>query len=145
MRNRVVLGLASLCLGCHTYSAIAVRDLAVGNDVKLEITPDGGEHLRSSVGPRATVIDGAVVRKDGDGWLIAVADVVRDNGVNELFHGDQIHVPADAIATAQIKRLDTVKSLFVAGAIGVGSALVAHGSADGIAGPRGGGGSTTPK
>jgi len=145
MRKRVVCGLASLCLGCHTYSAIAVNALSAGNDVKLAITPDGGDRLRSSVGPRATVIDGTVVRKDGDGWVIAIADVVRDNGVSDLFHNEQIHVPADAVATAQIKRLDTVKSLLVAGAIGLGSALAVRGSTDGVAGPQGGGGSTTPK
>lgn len=149
MARRDVLG--ALCLSawlltaCHTYSAIAVDGLGAGNDVKLAITPDGSDKLRAAVGPHATTIDGTVVRRDSTGLLIAVSEVTRDNGLSDLLRGEQIRVPADAVATAQIKRINTMKSLLVAGAIGLGSALAIRGGTDGIFGPQGGGGGTTSK
>lgn len=128
MYARVVgrMGLVLGCASCMTYVGAAPASLEPGSDVRLMLTPAGGAGLSGVIGPNAAAIEGTVRRRDSAGVQVSVREVIRTDSSSTVWRGGWVLVPQDAVATAEVRRLAPARSVFLAGAMVLGSALVAQ-------------------
>jgi hypothetical protein len=133
MRDPLLAGAVACCLACQSYTAATVATVNPGNDIRIALTDQGTTTLATALGPHAVGLDGTVVTRDSTGIRLTVQQVRREDGTSMLLHGEPLRIPADAVATLEIKHLDVIRSVLLAGAVATGAALAAN-SAGGATG-----------
>lgn len=126
MQRLLLIAATASCIACQTYTAASLTSVAPGNDIKVGLTAVGDSVLTSVLGPQAGTVDGKVVSADSTGVRLAVHQIERTDGSDQLLYGKEIRIPADAVATIAVKRVDVMRSVVLAGGIVVGAALVAR-------------------
>jgi len=143
VRAAIVMA-ACLTAGCYNYAPLATVDPQPGTSLAVTLSDAGSESLMRSLGPEAFVVRGRYVGTDERGMLLAVTSVERRRGWVEPWSGETVALPADVIASTEVRRLAKGRSLLLAGAgvvgvVAVGSIALTGGGTDlGVAnGPPG--------
>jgi hypothetical protein len=111
----VVLG------GCYSYAAIGTRQLAVGNDVQVELAPARDVTLQDVTLHGITGLEGRVLPFDADSLGVGVSRLWGLEGRSYEATGIGVRLPRSDISVLRVKRLSPTKSAF---AVAAGAAAV---------------------
>jgi hypothetical protein len=111
----------------------------VGNDLVAMLTDVGSVEMASVVGPRVTGVSGRYLGLAGDSLLLSVKTVIKRDGNEEFWRGEQVSIPRSIVATLQRRQFSPVRSGAIVGGVvallvGITSAVIS-GSAGGKKGP----------
>jgi uncharacterized membrane protein len=129
-----------LLAGCYSYDRVPAAQVHPGEEVTASLNPSGAEALDRAVGPRVTKLDGQVVAITDSAVTLGVTSLWRTtSGTSneELWSGDNVIVPASAMDSLRVKRIDRTRSWLVA-AGAVAFAVVTRAVTAGDAFGRGG-------
>ena len=124
-RFRRAVGLITLATTGACYTSLPMESFppAVGNDLVAMLTDTGSAELASVVGPRVTGLSGRYLGLAGDTLLLSVKTVIKRDGNEEFWKGEQVGIPRADVASLSKRRFSSVKSGVIVG--GVVAALVA--------------------
>ncbi|MBA2687944.1 MAG: hypothetical protein H0U64_07575 [Gemmatimonadaceae bacterium] len=141
MRNYFFLPLALLMLaGCYETTPLGDVAPATGQEIIVELTASGGTRLAQYLGPRAQTISGTTISAKPDSLGISVRQVVRDNGEEQFWRGEEVRIARSDISRVSERRLSRGKSSLAAALVAVGAYAIhrAFGGASSDEGRRGG-------
>jgi hypothetical protein len=114
---------------CYTSLPVESFPPPVGNDLVATLTDAGSAEMASVVGPRVTGISGRYLGLAGDSLLLSVKTVIKRDGNEEFWRGEQVGIPRSIVATLSRRQFSQVKSGLIVGGviaalIGVTSAVI---------------------
>jgi hypothetical protein len=119
------LFLAALLLtGCYDVNMVRPDTTIVGQVLRVELTPDGTSRLAPLVGREAARLDGVLLQANDSALTLAVRSLVRRDGTDERWSGEQVRIPAIDVRIAKRESLSRVRTLAVA-ALGLGAVALA--------------------
>jgi hypothetical protein len=99
-------------------------------EARVVLSEAGSTAVASLIGPRAEFVDGSMSPPDSAGVQLRVTHIRRTDGRDENYEEPfVVKIPTTAIAQLQVKKVNTAKSVLLAGAVVAGSALVVKGTA----------------
>lgn len=128
---------------CYSYVPMSTsQGLVAGDAVRLRLTPAGTAQLAAQLGPRATLVEGRILRLHADSVVLRVTDVRADDGQQAPWLGElPLAVPASAVDHIGRRTLSRRRTILasVTGTVAlVASGVIAIRSAGGSGGPGGG-------
>lgn len=126
-RVAVVINLVLVLAGCFNYVPTDFTTVPVGEDIRLivsrERVPDLSE-LTLQDDP-APVLEGTLERREDASLIVRIPVGRRAEGFHSVALGQAIHVPPDAIISAELRVLDGFKTAgIIAGTIAGGVTLL---------------------
>jgi len=94
----------------------------VGNDLVAMFTDSGSTEMASVVGPRVTGVSGRYLGLSGDSLLLSVKTVIKRDGNEEFWRGEQVGILRANVATLSRRQFSPVRSGAIVG--GLVAALV---------------------
>jgi len=124
-RFRRTIGAITLAttVACYTSYPVESFPPAVGNDLVAMLTDAGSAELASVVGPRVTGLSGRYLGLSGDTLLLSVKTVIKRDGNEEFWKGEQVGVPRSDVARLSRRDFSSAKSGAIVG--GIIAALIA--------------------
>jgi hypothetical protein len=118
-RFRRAVGLITLATTGACYTSLPLESFppAVGNDLVAMLTDTGSAELASVVGPRVTGLSGRYLGLAGDTLLLSVKTVIKRDGNEEFWKGEQVGVPRSDVASLSRRQFSSVKSGMIVGGI----------------------------
>lgn len=125
----VVLGL----LGCYTLKPMGGVEPKAGTKLAFEVNDAGRVALGGTMGPEIAQVEGLLVEKDSEGYLLAVSNVRLLRGGEQVWNGEKVRLDAKYLGTAYERRFSLARSIGL-GVVGIGgfSAILATTSLLGI-------------
>lgn len=123
MRTLGLIGVLCLTAGCYNYNPLTTPSPEPGTHVAVTLTDPGSENLVRSLGPEAFILRGRYLGDSDQGMLFSVSSVETRRGIEQPWQGETVTVPADAVASMDVRRLAKGRSLLLAG-LGVGGLVV---------------------
>lgn len=128
--RRTPLGSASLVAGallmtaCHSYAPVTSQAVPPGADAQVRLTDRGAADLSQFVGPYAREVRGRVASVDDSTIVLAVTELTRASGVDEIWRGETVSVPRSGVAEFALSRLSPSRTAtFVASVVAIGVAV----------------------
>ncbi len=124
LRFRKLVAVITLATTGACYTSVPLESFppAPSSDLVAMLTDTGSAGLASVVGPRVTGLSGRYLGVSGDSLLLSVKTVIKRDGNEEFWRGEQVAVPRPSVATLSIRRFSAVKSGAIVG--GIVAALV---------------------
>lgn len=118
-RFRRAVGLITLATTGACYTSLPLESFppAVGNDLVAMLTDTGSAELASVVGPRVTGLSGRYLGLAGDTLLLSVKTVIKRDGNEEFWKGEQVGIPRADVASLSKRRFSSVKSGVIVGGL----------------------------
>lgn len=110
---------AFLVIGCYSLQPIRGPIPEPGAVIGLDINDAGRVVLGGAMGPEISQVEGRLVRRDTDEFLIGVLAVKLLRGGDQVWHGETVHVKREHVTSIYERRFSKSRTL-VAGAVGVG-------------------------
>jgi hypothetical protein len=111
-RTAALLCLSALALeGCYTSVPVSPTSATPSGDVQVELTPTGATSLVSSLGPRATKLEGRISSRSDSSLAMIVTRVSRTGGTEEDWPSDHVSVPMSAVSTVRTRKLSVGRSI----------------------------------
>lgn len=107
---------------CYTSRPLESFPPPVGNDLIATLTDTGSAEMASVVGPRVTGISGRYLGLAGDSLLLSVKTVIKRDGNEEFWRGEQVGIPRSNVATLSRRQFSQLRSALIVG--GLVAALV---------------------
>ena len=139
----VLLGVLSA--GCYTLEPAGGVTPEVGTGVAFDINDVGRVALGGSMGPEILQIEGRLLSKDGNDYLVGVTAIHLINGGTQTWRGESVRIKPDYVSTTYLKRYSAGKTIALS-AIGVGAVVALAGASligNGAPDHQGGGGDTS--
>lgn len=108
-----------LLMGCYTLRPIQGTEPQVGTRVAFDVNDAGRVALGGSMGPEIAQVEGQLLQKDNEGFLLAVSSVRLLRGGEQVWSGEQIRLNPHHLGTAYEKQFSLGRSIGL-GAIGIG-------------------------
>lgn len=107
---------------CYTSRPLESFPPLVGNDLIATLTDTGSAEMASVVGPRVTGISGRYLGLAGDSLLLSVQTVIKRDGNEEFWRGEQVGIPRSNVATLSRRQFSQLRSGLIVG--GLAAALL---------------------
>jgi hypothetical protein len=128
--------------GCYSLEPARHPVPELGSVIALDVTDRGRVALGGEIGPELSQIEGRLVSRDSNEYVVGVTGVRFLRGGAQVWHGETVHLKSDYVGTRYERRFSTVRSVAL-GALAVGAVgLVATSSLRGFGQ---GNGATPPK
>jgi hypothetical protein len=102
---RTLIGGILLLAGCYTYRPLATPAPLPGDRVSAQLTTDGSRDLTAAIGPEVLHVEGDVVSADSTGLDLEVREIESYRGIRSDWHGEHVHLPKEAVAGMQQRRM----------------------------------------
>lgn len=114
---------------CYTSRPLESFPPPVGNDLIATLTDTGSAEMASVVGPRVTGISGRYLGLAGDSLLLSVKTVIKRDGNEEFWRGEQVGIPRSNVATLSRRQFSQLRSGLIVGGlvaalVGITSAVI---------------------
>lgn len=116
----VIAGTLALSTGCYELRPAAGTAPEPGQAIGLDINDAGRLALGGSMGPEIGQIEGRLVQHTETDYVVAVTDVHFLRGNDQVWSGENVHVPNGYVTQVYQRRLSKAKTVAVA-AVGVGA------------------------
>jgi hypothetical protein len=90
---------------------------AIGAEVAVDLNDAGRTALGSKLGPQVAQVHGHLLRRDGDGDLLALTSAEFLRGGSQTWAGETVHVRSDYASQYYENRVSTSRSLVVGGLV----------------------------
>lgn len=120
-RGRLVgVGLAGLLLaGCSTMRPLQGAEPQVGTKVAFDVNDAGRVALGGTMGPEIAQVEGQLIEKNSEGYLLAVSTTRLLRGGEQAWSGEQVRVKPEFLGSAYQRRFSMGRSLAL-GAVAIG-------------------------
>jgi hypothetical protein len=129
----VVLGIP--LAGCYTLEPVRGVTPVVGSKVAFDVNDAGRVALGGSMGPSILQIEGRLLDKDSEKYVVAVSDVHFLQGGQEAWTGEKVSISSQYVTSIYERRFSATRTAVVgAAAVGAIAAIVGRsliGSGDG--------------
>jgi hypothetical protein len=112
-----ILGL--FLAGCYTLQPARGVTPVVGTKVAFDVNDAGRVALGGSMGPEIAQIEGQLVERDGETYLVAVSAVRLLRGGEQVWSGEQVRLKSEYLGPAYERKLSAGRSIAL-GVVGVG-------------------------
>jgi hypothetical protein len=109
-----------LLAGCYTYRPLSAPDPNPGDRVSAQLTTEGSRELAGQIGPDVLHVEGDVLEVDSLGLNLEVREIESYRGIRSGWSGERLHVPREAVAGMQERRLSIGGTGLLAGVVTVG-------------------------
>lgn len=114
---------ATLVVGCYTLKPTGGAVPAAGTEIGLDINDAGRVALGGSMGPAIRQVEGRLVSKDTDEYVIAVTALHLLNGGDQVWEGETAHIKTGYVSSVYQRRLSVGRTVAL-GAVGVGAIAI---------------------
>jgi hypothetical protein len=115
LRQLVALPLVALLAGCFSMQPVDRAAPAIGAEVAVDLNDAGRTALGSKLGPQVAQVHGHLLRRDGDGDLLALTSAEFLRGGSQTWAGETVHVRSDYASQYYENRVSTSRSVVVGG------------------------------
>ncbi len=132
--------------GCFTYVPISSSEIGPGTRVRASLTDRGTADLARFLGPSVAAVEGTITNRSDEDLVLSVIATDKTNGVEDLWAGEQVAVPRDVIASVELRRFSTLRTVLLVGTMTAGALIINAAAGDllGIgSGDKDGGGNPT--
>ena len=105
--------------GCYTLRPAGTAVLDPGTEVAFDITDAGRVALGGSMGPEIAQVQGRLLSRTGDEYLIAVSSVRLLRGGLQVWRGEQVRIRPEHVGSTYERRLSRGRSVAL-GAVALG-------------------------
>lgn len=121
----IVLGvITSLQPACYAYVPLQGAQAAPGEHVGLLVSDEGRIALRDQMGQGVDRIEGILLEKSGDDYLMRVSRVTTIRGQAAHWTGEQVRVPLSTVARVEGRKVSRRKTLLMVGGLVAGAAIL---------------------
>lgn len=106
-------------IGCYSLQPIRGPIPEPGAVIGLDINDAGRVALGGAMGPEISQVEGRLVRRDTNEFLVGVLSVELFRGGNQVWHGETVHVKREYVSSIYERRFSKTRTI-IAGAVGVG-------------------------
>ena len=110
---------AFLVIGCYSLQPIRGPIPEPGAMIGLDINDAGRVVLGGAMGPEISQVEGRLVRRDTNAFVVGILNVKLLRGGSQVWHGETVHVKREYVSSIYERRFSKSRTL-VAGAVGVG-------------------------
>lgn len=115
-----ITGFATLLVGCYTLQPTKSGAPQPGSIIGLDINDVGRVALGGSMGPAIAQIEGRLVQRDTNEYVVAVQSIRLLQGDEQTWHGEVVHIKPDYVSSLYERRFSAARSAALA-AVGVGA------------------------
>jgi hypothetical protein len=116
-RSLAVAALGALLVGCYTLQPTRGAPVEPGTQVAFDVTDGGRAALAPSMGPEILQIEGRLVGREGDDYVLAVSAIRTIRGGEQVWAGEQVRIKSEYVGPAYVRRFDTTRSVAVGGTV----------------------------
>lgn len=98
---------------CYEYHAASIDDLRSGQRVRLVLSPAGTAALAPKIGPDASTLGGRVIASSPTGVTLAVTEIARTTGREELLEGQTLSVPRSSGGNFAVRSIDPSRTALI--------------------------------
>ena len=106
-------------IGCYSLQPVRGPIPELGQVIGLDINDAGRVVLGGAMGPEIAQLEGRLVRRDTNAFVVGVLSVKLLRGGQQVWHGETVHVKREYVSSIYERRFSKSRTL-VAGAVGVG-------------------------
>lgn len=142
---RLTLGAACLTLAAGCYSLQPVAGVAApvdGTQVAFDVSDAGRVALGGAMGPSILHVEGRLVRRESDDFVVAVSSVSYLGGGTQAWSGEPVRFKPEYVNTTYVRRLSKSRTI-AASALAIGAvaffvtrSVVGGGTVDPLPPPR---------
>jgi hypothetical protein len=124
-----VLSTIGLQAGCYRYVPMAGSTPVLGDRYTFEITDAGRVGLGDRLGSGVARVEGTLVRRTEDSYVVSVAGIDLLNGTSSHWTGEQVPINAGYVSTLQKREFSRGRTAAAVGAavIAIGAFIVTRG------------------
>lgn len=139
LRNVLVLAALFFATGCYHYLPTSATDVAVGQTVRLRLTPDEATKYGDLRLSNPRLLEGTVADRSAMGFMLDATVGVNNAETGSRALTQRVSVPMSGVVDVELKALDRTKTGFVVGgaAVVAGLAIAKAGGAFGSSDPPG--------
>jgi hypothetical protein len=120
VRKRSVVTVVGLALmGCYTLQPIGGVEPKPGAKLAFEVNDAGRVALGGSMGPEIAQVEGVLVEKDNEGYLLSVSNVRLLKGGEQVWSGEKIKLNNQYLGPAYARKFSLGRSIGL-GVVGIG-------------------------
>lgn len=105
---------------CYTYRPMAGPEPTPGDRVSAQLTTEGSRDLAGQIGPDVLHVEGDVLEVDSIGLDLRVREIESYRGIRSGWSGERLHVPRQAVAGIQQRKLSVGGTGLMGGVLAVG-------------------------
>jgi hypothetical protein len=120
MNGRYALPVIVMLTACYTYRPLSTPEPAPGDRVSAQLTTEGSQELAAQIGPEVLHVEGDVLEVDSIGLNLQVREIESYRGIRSGWSGERLHVPRQAVAGMQQRKLSVGGTGLLAGVLTVG-------------------------
>ena len=120
MNGRYTLPLIVTLAACYTYRPLSKPEPAPGDRVSAQLTIEGSRELADQIGPDVLHVEGDVLDMDTTGLNLEVREIESYRGIRSGWSGERLHVPRQAVAGMQQRKLSVGGTGLLAGVLTAG-------------------------
>jgi hypothetical protein len=124
-----VLSTITMQCGCYRYVPVSGVTPVPGERYAFEITDAGRVGLADRLGPGVMTVEGTLVRRTEDGYVVSVAGIDLIGGTSSHWTGEQVPVNAGYVARLQRRQFSPGRTAVAVGAaaLAIGAFIVTRG------------------
>ncbi len=120
MRRSAVLTVLGLALmGCYTLKPVSGVEPKPGSKLAFDVNDAGRVALGGSMGPEISQVEGVLLEKDAQGYLLSVSNVRLLRGGEQVWSGEKVRLANQYLGTAYERRFSVGRSVGL-GVVGIG-------------------------
>lgn len=106
-----IVALAASAMGCYTLQPIRGVEPKVGSSVAFDVNDAGRVALGGTMGPEIAQVEGQLVEKDNEGFLLAVSTVRLLRGGEQSWTGEKVRLNPTHLGTAYAREFSLGRTL----------------------------------
>ena len=121
-RGGLLVGLGvvgGVLAGCSTMRPLQGAEPQVGTKVAFDVNDAGRVALGGTVGPEIAQLEGQLIEKNSEGYLLAISTTRLLRGGEQVWSGEQVRVKSEYLGSAYERRFSLGRSLAL-GAVAFG-------------------------
>ncbi len=107
---------------CYEYHATSIDNLRVGQSVRVVLSASGTEMVAQKLGPGASTVRGRVIASSPTDLTLAVTEISRTTGREELLEGQTLSVPGSSADKIAVRGIDVSRTALIVVALVAGVA-----------------------
>lgn len=107
----------ALTLGCYSLQPTVGVTPELGVRVAFEINDAGRLALGGAMGPEIDQVEGRLLEKSSEEYLVAVTNVKFLRGGYQVWKGEQVRINSSHVRTSYIRKVSTTKSVILGAAL----------------------------
>ncbi len=120
---RITPGIFLLLCGCYVNVPLETAP-APGEKVHVALTDRGSVDLAQYLGRGVAGVDGRLLESADSALSVSVSQVVTQSGDDQLWKGERVTIPREAIASVQGRKLSFWRSGLIGGAVAAAAFLI---------------------